>query len=92
MTEMQLEEILRRLAEDYPPIVSTAQAAGMLGVGVQKLRQMALAGEIPAYRWGKNYRFFRDELIAWLRSQGPESWAGSDSAIEDVVQADEPLG
>ncbi len=88
MTELQLEEILRRLAEEYPPIVNTAQAAEMLGVGVQKLRQMSLAGEIPAYRWGKNYRFFRDELIAWLKSQGPGSWEGGDSVIEEVAQAD----
>ncbi len=71
------DEVLNDLKERYKPVLSTAEAAEMLGVSPQKLRELARTGEIPAYRWGKNYRLFRDELIIWLRSQGPESWEGA---------------
>ena len=37
MTELQLEELLRRMAEEYPPIVNTAQAAEMLSSNVGRI-------------------------------------------------------
>ena len=56
--------------EDYPQVLDTAMVAEMLGMNVQVVRRMAREGEIPAYRLpgGRSFRFFRDEVLDWLRS------------------------
>jgi len=66
---LDLEQILDSYRADYPPTVNTGQVAAMLGSTPEVVRAKVAAGEIPAYRWGKNYRYFRDEVIAWLHSQ-----------------------
>ena len=42
----------------------------LLGMNVQMVRKYAREGRIPAYRLpgGRTYRFFRDEVIDYLRS------------------------
>jgi excisionase family DNA binding protein len=57
--------------EDYPPVMNTSQAAEMLGLSVSHLRHLVRTGRIPARRiaGGRSLRFFRDELIEWLKSQ-----------------------
>ena len=44
--------------------------AEMLGMNVQVVRRMAREGTIPAYRLpgGRSFRFFRDEVLDWLKS------------------------
>ena len=56
--------------EDYPQVLDTAMVAEMLGMNVQVVRRMAREGSIPAYRLpgGRSFRFFRDEVLDWLRS------------------------
>jgi len=55
----------------FPPILTTAQAAELLQVHVEYLRRMVREGRIPAHRFpgGREIRFHRDELIAWVRNQ-----------------------
>ncbi len=55
----------------YPPIMTTAQAAELLSVHVEYLRRMVREGRIPAHRFpgGREIRFVRDELIAWVADQ-----------------------
>jgi excisionase family DNA binding protein len=57
--------------EAFPPILTTAQAAELLHVHVEYLRKMVREGRIPAHRFpgGREIRFLRDELIAWVREQ-----------------------
>ena len=57
--------------EAYPPILTTAQAAELLHVHVEYLRKMVREDRIPAHRFpgGREIRFLRDELIAWVRDQ-----------------------
>jgi excisionase family DNA binding protein len=57
--------------EAYPPILTTAQAAELLHVHVEYLRKMVREDRIPAHRFpgGREIRFVRDELIAWVRDQ-----------------------
>ena len=57
-------------AEEYPQVLDTAMVAEMLGMNVQVVRRMAREGSIPAYRLpgGRSFRFFRDEVLDWLRS------------------------
>lgn len=55
----------------FPPIMTTAQAAELLSVHVEYLRRMVREGRIPAHRFpgGREIRFVRDELIAWVAAQ-----------------------
>jgi excisionase family DNA binding protein len=57
--------------EAFPPILTTAQAAELLQVHVEYLRKMVRENRIPAHRFpgGREIRFHRDELIAWVRDQ-----------------------
>ena len=56
-------------AEEYPQVLDTAMVAEMLGMNVQVVRRMAREGQIPAYRLpgGRSFRFFRDEVLDWLK-------------------------
>ena len=58
----------------YPEILTTAMAARMLHVHVEYLRRMVREQRIPAHRFpgGREIRFLRDELIAWVREQPGE--------------------
>ena len=58
-------------AEQYPAILTTAQASQLLAVHVEYLRKMVREGRIPAHRFpeGREIRFLRDELIAWVAEQ-----------------------
>ena len=55
--------------EDYPQVLDTAMVAEMLGMNIQVVRRMAREGSIPAYRLpgGRSFRFFRDEVLDWLK-------------------------
>jgi excisionase family DNA binding protein len=69
-------------ASRYPEILTTALAAEMLHVHVEYLRRMVREERIPAHRFpgGREIRFLRDELIAWVREQPGED--RSPSAVE----------
>ena len=58
-------------ARDWPPVLDTAGAAELLGVNIDKMRQMARSGDVPAHLLpgGRVYRFLTDELLDWLRAQ-----------------------
>ena len=66
----------------FPEILTTAMAAELLHVHVEYLRRMVREGRIPAHRFpgGREIRFLRDELIAWVREQPGED--RSPSAVE----------
>jgi excisionase family DNA binding protein len=64
---IDFDQILDGYRDRYPPTLTTTQVAEMLGTSPGEIRTMAASAEIPAYRWGKKYRYFRDEVIAWLR-------------------------
>jgi len=55
---------------EHPNVLDTAPVAEMRGMNVQVARRMARDGTIPAYRipGGRSFRFFRDEVLEWLRS------------------------
>lgn len=70
---------------DYPQVLDTAMVADMLGMNVQVVRRMAREGSLPAYRFpgGRSFRFFRDEIIDWLKSHPVEV----DESTEESVEA-----
>ena len=49
------------------------EVAEVLGSTAEVVRSKVSAGEIPAYRWGKNFRYFRDEVLDWLREQAVQT-------------------
>ena len=55
-------------ADDFPPVLTAAMAAELLQVNVEYLRRMVREGRIPCHRFpgGRELRFLRDELLAWL--------------------------
>ncbi|MEX0863510.1 MAG: helix-turn-helix domain-containing protein [Acidimicrobiia bacterium] len=60
-------EELRRL---YPPILTTAHVAEMLHCTIGDVRDKVHAKKLPAMRWGQQFRFFRDEVIAAMQRVG----------------------
>lgn len=69
MTDDPIEE-LRRL---YPPILTTAHVAEMMHCTIGDVRDKVHRKELPAVRWGQQFRFFRDEVIATLKRVGEDS-------------------
>jgi excisionase family DNA binding protein len=55
---------LRRL---YPPILTTAHVAEMMHCTIGDVRDKVHRKELDAMRWGQQFRFFRDEVIAAMR-------------------------
>lgn len=58
------------MADEYPPILDSAQVAELLGMNVQMVRRYAKEGRLPAYKLpgGRTFKFFRDEIYDFLRS------------------------
>ncbi len=56
---------------EYPPVLTAAMAAELLQVHVEYLRRLVREGKVPSHRFpgGRELRFLRDELIAWLAVQ-----------------------
>ena len=69
MAEQLIDEstLLQGFA-DYPPVLTAAQVAELLAMNVQEVRRLSRDGRLPSRRIGKAYRFFRDEIVAWLNS------------------------
>ncbi|MFC2176937.1 helix-turn-helix domain-containing protein [Actinomycetota bacterium] len=75
-------------AADFPQVLDTAMVAEMLGMNVQVVRRMAREGTIPAYRLpgGRSFRFFRDEVLDWLKSFPVEAEATEATATEATTE------
>ena len=78
--------------EEYPEVMDSAMVSEMLGMNIQVVRRMAREGQIPAYRLpgGRTFRFFRDEVLEWLR--GFPVVVGEDTDGEDDGELDEMEG
>ena len=77
MSDSDPLEELRRL---YPPILTTAHVAEMMHCTIGDVRDKVHRKELDAMRWGQQFRFFRDEVIAAMQPV--------DEAIEQ--ESDEP--
>lgn len=52
----------------FEPLLSDAQAGELLGLHPKTVQRLARAGEIPAIRIGRYWRFRTSELDAWLET------------------------
>ena len=57
------------------------ELAEYLKMGRTKLYRMAQEGEIPASKVGNQWRFDRDEIDQWMKSQRPVSAAQSQEGV-----------
>lgn len=73
---------LRRL---YPPILTTAHVAEMMHCTIGDVRDKVHRKELDAMRWGQQFRFFRDEVIAAMRPVGEEN---EDEGTSDETESD----
>lgn len=49
--------------------MNSTQAAKYIGIGVNRIRELAKAKEIPAIRTGKQLRFYRPLLEEWAENK-----------------------
>jgi len=77
---------LRRL---YPPILTTALVADMMHCTIGDVRDKVHRKELPAMRWGQQFRFFRDEVIATMIPVDPEPEPADDEEQSEETSGDE---
>ena len=81
MSQTDPTEELRSL---YPPILTTAHVAEMMHCTIGDVRDKVHRGELKALRWGQQFRFFRDEVIATLIPVTPDEAAALDPDQDDT--------
>lgn len=68
--EADIAEVRIRAIEEirsqYPPLLTTAHVAEMMQCTIGEVRDQVHRGDLPAVRWGQQFRFFRDEVLAVL--------------------------
>ena len=75
------------LRQLYPPILTTALVAEMMHCTIGDVRDKVHRKELPAMRWGQQFRFFRDEVISTMVPVDSE-----ESHVEDEEQPEETQG
>jgi excisionase family DNA binding protein len=71
-------------ASSFPPVLTAAMAAELLQVHVEYLRKLVRDGVVPAHRFpgGRELRFLRDELLAWLAALPGPGDQGADDPVD----------
>jgi excisionase family DNA binding protein len=62
------------MRDDYPPVLDAAQVAELLNLNIDYVRKLSREGVLPAKRLpgGRTFRYFKDEILDWLRAQSVE--------------------
>jgi len=68
---------------DVPDVMNVKQAAEFLGAHIETVRRMARKRELPAYKMGKDWRFRRETLLNWTKTQNIRSQAVSVLVVDD---------
>lgn len=60
--------------DDLPIVLDAAQVARLLNLNIDYVRKLTREGVLPASRLpgGRAYRYFRDDILQWLREQRVE--------------------
>ena len=88
MSKTDPADELRRL---YPPILTTAHVAEMMHCTIGDVRDKVHSKELKAMRWGQQFRFFREEVIAAMRRVDDEDidLEDEDEDAPDETEQDE---
>ncbi len=71
-------QAIEEIRKSYPPILTTALVAELMHCTIGDVRDKVHRGELRAVRWGQQFRFFREEVLAALEEvlEGEERIAG----------------
>jgi excisionase family DNA binding protein len=76
-----LRDFLERLGQGAPAndevVLTRKQTAAVLGVCIESISRLVRDGGLPCRRVGKEYRFLRSQVLAWLAARG-ESLSGGE--------------
>ena len=81
------EEILDEIRREYPPILTTAYVAEMMHSTISDVRDKVHRGDLPAVRWGQQFRFFREEVLAAMTRFRPGEASPSEEQPVPANQA-----
>ena len=58
-------------ADDFPLVMDAAQVARLLQLNIDYVRKLSREGVMPAHKLpgGRTFRYFKDEILSWLREQ-----------------------
>jgi len=82
------EEILEEIRRQYPPILTAAHVAEMMHSTIGDVRDKVHRGDLPAVRWGQQFRFFREEVLAAMTRHQPRDTT-TPSEEEEPVTAEQ---
>lgn len=60
------QQAIEEIRKSYPPILTTAMVAEMMHCTIGDVRDKVHSGDLKAVRWGQQFRFFREEVLAAL--------------------------
>lgn len=68
----------------YPDILTAALVAEILDMNLDYVRKLSREGKIPAHKMpgGRAFRYFKDEIVSWLRGLPATEDAQQDEAVE----------
>lgn len=66
LKELRVQAI-EEIRKAYPPILTTAHVAELMHCTIGDVRDKVHNGELSAVRWGQQFRFFREEVLASLK-------------------------
>lgn len=69
---------IEELRQQYPTILTTAHVAEMMHCTIGDVRDKVHRKDLKAMRWGQQFRFFRDEVIATLLAGAEDSDVATD--------------
>lgn len=57
----------------YPEVLDSAAVALLLKVHLTTVQELARRGDLPGRKVGKDYRFFKPAVVAWLSQAATQS-------------------
>jgi len=76
-------------ASEHPEILNIEEAAALLGVSIKTFNKVLHSQNMPARKIGREWKFSRSALIAWVGSGSSTSFYREGSA-GDVADAEAP--
>jgi len=70
----------------YREVLNSEEAADLLGIKTVTVRMYARQGVIPGKKLGNEWRFVKEDLLAWLRDLGGEELKTSPPGAADFLQ------
>lgn len=82
-------------ASDYPEIMNVEEVADLLRVSNQTVYNLVRAGKLPAAKVGREWRFFRDQILELVKGQPDQeqvaAMAARNSKKEALTENDQEI-